>query len=127
MSLTVADAEAVVDLLCWLAGSPSYDGTLVREARAIDAMWHLATAATMALDPFPPAVAVTAHRIVERLRAADSDGAAQAVCQALHEHDRHGGRIPWPSVLKPFLEWEQLQDRELGERLRDQTAEVASS
>jgi hypothetical protein len=58
----------------------------------------------------------------ERLRAADSDGAAQAVARALDEHKRHGGSIPWPTIQRPVEEWRRLQDTELGERLRDQTA-----
>lgn len=44
------------------------------------------------------------------LHAVDSDGAAQAVCRALADHQAHGGAIPWPKVRGPFEDWKQLRD-----------------
>ena len=119
MSLDRSDSRAVIDLLSWLAEEPSWDGGRVRDTRAIDAMAHLATAAGV------DGMATIAH-IVERLQAADSDGAAQAVCRALDEHSSTGGRIPWPSVLQPFLRWKDVQAGSLGERLRGQTTGATS-
>ena len=42
--------------------------------------------------------------------AQESDGAAQAVCRALADHQAHGGSIPWPSIRRPFEEWEQIRE-----------------
>lgn len=47
--------------------------------------------------------------------AAESDGAAQAVCRALVIHEAHGGSIPWPSVRRPFEEWQIAHARATGE------------
>lgn len=31
---------------------------------------------------------------------------AEAVCRALDAHVSHGGSIPWPSIRKPFEQWQ---------------------
>lgn len=126
MSLTVTESQAVFDLLNWLADTPRHDG-FARERRvsddhAVEALGILATAAGRRLQLSPddtlPAL------IVERLQAADSDGAAQAVCRAIEdEADRLGLSLAdW--IAGAMETWRRLQDVELGERLRDQTVDA---
>lgn len=52
------------------------------------------------------------ERLTGRLAAADSDGAAQAVCRGLDTHVVHGGTVPWPTVRRPFEEWQAIQARQ---------------
>ncbi len=106
MSLTVTESQAVFVLLDWLAGAvPPWDGGEI-ERGAIESMEllgaHAGKTLQMVSDERLPG------RVVERLRAADSDGAAQAVCRALDAHKRHGGSIPWPSVSGPFADWQAM-------------------
>lgn len=130
MSLTVTESQAVFDLLRYLSGTRRgghFAGDVVSDAEAIEAMEILARGAYKRMQVAPdgdlPAL------VVERLAAADSDGAAQAVCREL-ELQRFVGadgttRYTWDTaagqVLEPFEEWRRLQDSELGERLRDAT------
>lgn len=101
MSLTVTESQAVFDVLGWLAGSPEPGFTAIE---AVDAMEVLEAGAYKRMLCRPggdlPA------RIVERLAAADSDGAAQAVCRAIEAHCAKGGGIPWPAIRSPFAEWQ---------------------
>lgn len=121
MTLTVTEAQAVVVLLDWLADKPRYAGSKTSDAEATSAMIILGEAAGRRLQ-LSPDTKVPAL-IVERLRAADSDGAAQAACRAMDLWDKNGyGQAPGP-IARPLDEWRRLQDTELGERLREQTAD----
>lgn len=39
----------------------------------------------------------------------DSDGDAQAVCEAIRQHLAHGGKLPWPSIRNPYEAWAARQ------------------
>lgn len=123
MSLTVTEANAVLALTRWLSGVPVDFGHQVTEAEAIEAMELLADHAGRTLQISPDRSRPA--RIVQRLRAADSDGAAQAVCRAIEEEARRqspeGRSLRHDSIREPFEAWRRLQDTELGKRLRDQT------
>ncbi len=118
--MTITEANAVLALLDWLAGKPNSAGRVITAGEAASHLELLADRAGKALQVAPDR-SIPA-RIVERLAAADSDGAAQAVCRAMEAHTTHGGSIPWPSVAKPLAAWRAAQDGQLARRLRDQTA-----
>lgn len=122
MSLTLTESQAVFDLLLWLADKPRRSGK-VSDTEAIEALELLGRAAGRRLQMSPEARLPAL--IVERLRVADSDGAAQAVCRAIVAQWAKGGliKIPWSSVREPFTAW-ALAHAELGERLREQTADA---
>ncbi len=127
MSLTVTESQAVFDLLRWLADTPRHDGFArverkVSDDEALEALAILATAAGRRLQLSPdtklPAL------IVERLQAADSDGAAQAVCRAIEDEAGRRGHSLADWIGGAMETWRRLQDVELGERLRDQTVDA---
>ena len=95
-----ADDRAVTDLV-WLAG------------RAHDALSAGHTVVTASEQVAPK---VLEHRDLVRralaglAAAQESDGAAQAVCRALADHQAHGGSIPWPSIRGPFEEWARIRE-----------------
>jgi hypothetical protein len=124
VSLTVTESQAVFDLLCWLAQHENYRGELLPETEAVEAMGILATAAGRRLQLSPDSALPAL--IVERIRAADSDGAAQAVAGELDAWRRQFDRV-WnvPAPIRDAHDaWRRLQDVELGERLRDQTVDT---
>ena len=95
-----ADDRAVTDIV-WLAG------------RAHDTLSAGHTVVTASEEVAPK---LLEHRELVRralaglAAAQESDGAAQAVCRAIADHQAHGGSIPWPSVRRPFEEWQRLQE-----------------
>ena len=98
-----ADDRAVTDIV-WLAG------------RAHDTLAAGYTAVTASEEVAPKLLehrALLRRALAGLVAAQESDGAAQAVCRALADHQAHGGSIPWPSVRRPFEEWQAL--REVGE------------
>jgi hypothetical protein len=104
VSLPLREAAAVNVLLRWLAGKPNgAAGRPVPDDEAIDAMDLLAQGAAYRFQVAPDGISA---RIVERLRAAASDGAAQAVCRALDEHST----VPW-NVQGPLEEWRAIRRR----------------
>lgn len=110
MSLTVTEANAVFDLGRWLADTGYPLGGKVSDVHAVECMEILAAAAGRRLQVAPDAKLPAL--IVERLRAADSDGAAQAVCRALdawrHEFDRVWN-VPQP-IRDAHETWRRAQD-----------------
>lgn len=124
MSLNVTESQAVFDLLRWLAQHENYRGELLPDSEAIEAMEILAKAAGRRLQIGPDAKLPAL--IVERLQAADSDGAAQAVCRAIDAAVRREDRkIDHRLIRAAFEVWAERQNVELGERLRDQTVDTA--
>ena len=95
-----ADDRAVTDIV-WLAG------------RAHDTLSAGHTVVTASEEVAPK---LLEHRELVRralaglVAAQESDDAAQAVCRAIADHQAHGGSIPWPSVRRPFEEWQRLQE-----------------
>jgi hypothetical protein len=128
VSLTVTESQAVFDLFRWLSETPRHDGVRVErkvpDAEAIEAMETLASAAGRRLQISPDTTLPA--RIVERLQAVASDGAAQALARAVDEWERAVSPISLTvgRVGPALVEWRAAQDVELGERLRDQTADA---
>ena len=44
----------------------------------------------------------------EGCRHAERLAAAEAVCEAIAEHLRHGGTLPWPSIRHPYERWAEV-------------------
>lgn len=104
--MNISEANAVNALLRFLADP---EASLYDEQKVAEQVTFLAGRAHTALGAGPSEAEVrdlTWPRIAGRLRAADSDGAAQAVCAALAAHKSHGGAIPWPSIADPLEVWE---------------------
>jgi hypothetical protein len=38
-----------------------------------------------------------------------SDDLATAVCEAIKSHLAHNGRLPWPSIARPYAAWAEAQ------------------
>lgn len=98
------DAWDVLIVLRWIGWRPGPHDVAVSDATALDALARLVTAAATATD-----ADITTGQLVDafeacciRLRGTPE---AEQVCEALAEHYRHGGRIPWPSIVKPFEAW----------------------
>jgi hypothetical protein len=101
-AMNIGEANATCKVLGWLRRlTITSDPDVGHDELA--ALEFLAARAGKALNVTAPAVDAVA--LVRRLRAADSDDAAQAVCQALLDHLRHGGSIPWPSISGPLDDW----------------------
>ena len=95
-----ADDRAVTDIV-WLAG------------RAHDTLSAGHTVVTASEEVAPKLLErreLLRRALAGLVAAQESDGAAQAVCRALADHRTHGGSIPWPSVRRPFEEWQRLQE-----------------
>lgn len=107
MSLTVSESAAVFTVLRWLSGRREFGTPIPTDRDVVAALTLLGERAGQRLQLSPGRVELA--RISERLTAADSDGAAQAVCEALGVHIAHGGSIPWPSIRRPFEEWAVMQ------------------
>jgi hypothetical protein len=101
--VNIGEANATYLVLGWLRRlTITSDPDIGHEE--IDALRFLTERAYKTLAAAAPELDPLA--VVERLRAADSDGAAQAVCRALAAHEAHGGSIPWPSVRGSFEDWQ---------------------
>lgn len=100
--MNISEANATYRVLGWLRRLTITGDPEVRREE-IDALRFLTERAYKTLAAAAPELDPLA--VVERIRAADSDGAAQAVCRALAAHEAHGGSIPWPSVRGPFEDW----------------------
>lgn len=101
--MNIGEANAYCKVVDWLrrltiASDPDVS---TFEIEALEFLAERAGKALWIQVEAPDAVAV-----VKRLVSADSDGAAQAVCRALAAHESHGGSIPWPSVRRPFDDWQ---------------------
>lgn len=119
--MNVSEANAYHRLLYWLVDVEASDAT---DDRAVtDLVWlagrahdTLAAGHTVVTASEEVAPKVLEHRDLVRralaglAAAQESDGAAQAVCRALADHQAHGGSIPWPSIRRPFEEWEQIRE-----------------
>lgn len=107
MAVTVSEASAVFDLLHWLGVHPLGE-QLVDDDRAARALELLANHAgkTLGIGVQPGEARQAIDKLAGRLAAADSDGAAQAVCRGLATHIQHGGSIPWPTIRRPLEDWE---------------------
>lgn len=103
MSLTVTEAQAVFDLLRWLGPRPD-DTEVVDVAQAAGAAQLLLERAGKRLQ-----IGVRTDEGSEAvLRHAERLAAAEAVCEAIAEHLRHGGTLPWPSIRHPYERWAEV-------------------
>jgi hypothetical protein len=113
MALTVTEAQAVFELMHWLADTPLWragdQAPKVSDERALEHLQLLAQHAGRRLQLTIP----TEHleRAIGHHQAAESDGAAQAVCRAIDAHLAHNGSLPWPSIRRPYDEWAEIQGR----------------
>jgi len=119
--VNVSEANAYQSLLDWLIDIEASDAA---DDRAVtDIVWlagrahdTLAAGHTVVTASEEVAPKLLEHRELARralaglVAAQESDGAAQAVCRAIADHQAHGGSIPWPSVRRPFEEWQRLQE-----------------
>jgi len=108
MSLTVTEANAVNRLVDYLItieerGDPEVEAAI--QTLIAGANKRLSAGAR------PEEAPTITRRIADRLQAADSDGAAQAVCRGLATHTSHGGTIPWPLISGPYGDWKEVADR----------------
>lgn len=93
-------AMTAADQLVWLAG---------RANKALGA-GHSVSTASERVVPKLLEHREQARRALAGLAAAqESDGAAQAVCRAIQSHLAHNGSLPWPSIRRPFEEWQTVQ------------------
>lgn len=100
--MNVSESIAVTHLVAWLANPDSDpEGAKVALTELAKRAHACLAAGSDRITEAPAAI----DRLVGRLAAADSDGAAQAVCEALARHEAHGGSIPWPTVRQPFADW----------------------
>lgn len=102
MSLTVADAQAVFDLLHWIAertAPPRHPGRpIVDTDRAAAALQHLTDRAGKRMQI---TVLTEAREAIERLAALLEDGdRARAVCHGIRTHLEHNGSLPWATGAK---------------------------
>ena len=119
--MNISEANAYQSLLRWLSDIEASDAA---DDRAVtDIVWlagrahdtlsagHTVVTASEEVAPKLLEHRELARRALAGLAAAqESDGAAQAVCRAIADHQAHGGSIPWPSVRRPFEEWQRLQE-----------------
>lgn len=119
--MNVSEANAYQSLLRWLSDIEASDAA---DDRAVtDLVWlagraHDTLGAGYAVVTASEEVApkVLEHRDLVRralaglAAAQESDGAAQAVCRAIVDHQAHGGSIPWPSIRCPFEEWQRIRE-----------------
>lgn len=111
MSLTVTEAQAVNDLLRFVAAAPDASNEKVDEGRALEAAKLLAAHAHKTLSAGLTGKDVSGviwPRFTNRLAARDARAATE-VCLALARHESHGGSIPWPSIERPFRAWREAQ------------------
>jgi hypothetical protein len=113
MALTVTEASAVFDLLHWLGWRQDWGLGVVADDRAADALALLGQHAgktlqiTVSRDEAKAAIA----NMAGPMAGANSDGHAQAVCQAIAVHLSHNGGLPWPSIRRPYDEWADAHQR----------------
>lgn len=119
--MNVSEANAYQSLLRWLvdveasdaADDPAVTDIAWLAGRAHDTLGAGHTVVTASEQVVPK---VLKHRDLVRralaglVAAQESDGAAQAVCRALADHQAHGGSIPWPSIRRPFDEWAAMRE-----------------
>ena len=119
--MNVSEANAYQSLLRWLSDIEASDAA---DDRAVtDLVWlagrahdTLAAGHTVVTASEEVAPKVMKHRDLVRralaglVVAQESDGAAQAVCRALADHQAYGGSIPWPTIRRPFDEWAAMQE-----------------
>lgn len=112
MTMSITEANALLKVLDWLGYRHQVAGAFLVEevpdddaAAALTGLAQVATA-RLQLSVDVDEVARAVQRLSGRLAGAESDGAAQAVCQALARHVAKGGSIPWPSIERPFAQWQ---------------------
>lgn len=119
--MNISEASAYQSLLCWLSDIEATDAA---DDRAVtDLVWlagrthdTLGAGHTVVTASKEVAPKVLEHRDLVRralaglAAAQESDGAAQAVCRAIADHQAHGGSIPWPSIRGPFEEWQRIRE-----------------
>lgn len=119
--MNVSEANAYQSLLRWLVdveASDAADDPAVTDIAWLAGRAHetLADGHTVVTASEQVVPKVLEHRDLVRralaglVAAQESDGAAQAVCRALADHQAHGGSIPWPTIRNPFDEWAAMQE-----------------
>jgi len=127
MALSNQHAIAINIVLSWLG---IHDDSIERAPVDPDALeaalFGLADAAEAKLHSGVDGddVARCLPSVLARREGQESDGAAQAVCRAIADHQAHGGSIPWPSIRRPFDEWQQIQEAARVDAIHDK-AEAA--
>lgn len=113
MALTNQHAIAINVVFSWLG---IHDDSIERASVDPDvleaALFGLADAAEAKLHSGVDGddVARCLPSVLDRRRGQESDGAAQAVCRGIQSHIGHGGSLPWPSISRPFEEWQLIQE-----------------
>lgn len=118
--MNISESTDLFKLLRWLGADPhdvragAFRPERPTDEDAASALLRLGQRAgvRLQLPVYDHEAAEAFERLRARLAAADSDGAAQAVCHALDRHERHhGGSIPWPSVRQPLEGWRAARAR----------------
>lgn len=118
--MNISEANALNRVLDWLADIEASDRT---DGEVLGHLHFLAERANKALGAGHTGAAVVdlvwpkvlEHREQARrarsglLDAQESDGAAQAVCRGIEAHLAHNGSLPWPSISRPYEEWQAIR------------------